>query len=370
MKIVILTGMFQIDHVNGTEVATYNIAKTLAKKGHDVHIIASGNRKFPREGREDNFYVHRVFYPRIPSLGVLYFWLKIPFYIKKIDPDIVHCQATQIGFPALLYKIFFKTPYIVWGRGSDIYFNWKFSQLMNKLVLDSADEVIALTEDMKKKTQEFYKKDIFVIPNGVNLENLIGLSKETARGRLKIGINEKIIIFVGRLSIEKGAMYLIKAMGIIKEKNPELRLLLVGYGSEEKKLMKLVKDMGLRHNVDFIGMKKNKEVFEYMAASDVFVLPSLYEGFPNALLEAMASGLPIVASKVRGIPEIIEESENGFLVEPKDSNGIAEKILYLFDNSELKKRICLNNKEKVKNYSWDFVADSLIKVYSKCLNKK
>jgi len=106
-----------------------------------------------------------------------------------------------------------------------------------------------------------------------------------------------------------------------------------------------------------------------MVASDIFVLPSLSESFGIVNIEAMASGLPIIATKVGGIPEIIKDGENGFLVEPKNPEQIAERILYLLSNNNIRRSISFNNKEKAKNYSWDLIVNKLIAVYSLCLNK-
>lgn len=370
MKIVILTVVFQTEHIGGTEIASYNIAKHLAKRGHEVHVIASGSRGLPKEAVEDNFYVHRVSYPKIRSLGILYFWLKTPFYIKKVNPDIIQCESTQMGLPAFLYKKFFKTPYIVWGQGSDIYLNWKFKKLIHKLVFDNADKVIGMSGDMKKKIQENYKKDVLVLPSGINLENFEGLSKETARSKLKIDLNEKIIIFVGLLHHDKGLKYLIRAFKTIKDKMPETRLILVGDGKDRQKLKRLVKKNNLEKQVNFTGDILNNKIPEYMIASDIFVLPSLSEGLGIVNLEAMASGLPIVATRVGGIPEIIEDGENGFLVEPKNSKQLAEKILCLLSNDELRKHIFLKNTEKAKSYSWDLVIEKLLKIYSFCLENR
>ena len=292
MKIVILTAVFHSEHIGGTEVVSYNIARDLAKKGNEIHVVASGNRELPQESTEENFYVHRISYPKVPFFGILCFWFKIPFYIRKIKPEIIHCQSTQMGIPCVLCKIFLKTPFAVWGQGSDIYLNWKFKKIIHKLVFGNADKVIALTEDMKKKIQESYKGEILIVPNGVDPENFNILSKEEARERLNINSSEKIVLFVGSLQAVKGLKYLI---------------------------------------------------------------------------EAFASGLPVVATRVGGIPEIIQEGENGYLVDAKNSEQIAAKISYLFSHGDAIKHISLQNIEKAKEYSWNLVGDKLLRIYSDCV---
>ena len=363
MRIAILVSGFPPKWLAGTEIATYNIAKYLARSGHEVHVITSLDEGLPKESMEKGFYVHRIFLRKIRFIGIMSFWIKIFWHLKKIKPDIVHVQSIGIGIPAFLSKKILKKPYIVWGRGSDIYLPDKFTKSISKLVLKNADAVIALTEDMKREIKKIYGRDIFVIPNGIDLNKFNNLSKETLRKRLEIKEDEKIITFVGTLRIVKGVKYLIKAMKIIKQKSPDTKMMLVGDGEEREELESLVEELGLKERVKFIGRVQNEEIPQYMVASDVFVLPSLSEGFPVTVLEAMASGVPMIATNVGGLPEIIKDGENGFLVEPKNPEEIAEKVLLLLEDDKLRERISRNNKKKAKGYSWDSAVEKLEEVY-------
>jgi len=369
MKIVILTSMFPPKWLGGVEIATQNIARYLAQAGHEVHVITSLDKELPKESQEDNFFVHRINYPKIKILGSLIFWLKIFFNIKKNKPDIVHCQRIQMGAPGLLFKKIYKKPYIVWCHGDDIYFPWKFKKIISRLVLNSAGAVIALTNDMRDRLGKSFKRNIFILPNGISPEKFKGFSKQAIRDKFKIRPDEKIIIFVGGLKSIKGVRYLIEAFKIINQKIPETRLFLVGDGSERHNLEDIVKKNRLQEKVNFLGKIINEKVSEYMAASDIFVLPSLFETFGIVNLEAMASGLPVVATRVYGIPEVIKDGENGFLVDPKSPEQLAEKILFLFKNDELREKISENNKEKAKKYSWENIVAKLEKIYSEVINE-
>ena len=121
--------------------------------------------------------------------------------------------------------------------------------------------------------------------------------------------------------------------------------------------------LDIERYITFIGEVSNEQVPKYMATSDIFVLPSLSEGFPNVCLEAMASGLPVIATKVGGLVEIIRDGQNGFLVNPETPREIAEKISLLLEDDELRERISSNNMEMVKDYSWQVVVRRLEKVY-------
>lgn len=363
--------MFPPKWLGGVEIATQNIARNLALLGNDVHIITSLDKGLKKESVENGFFLHRIFYFRIKFLGVIYFWLKCLFLLKKIKPQVAHSQTIQMALPCFLAKKLFNTPYIVYCHGSDVYLPWKFKKIISKLVLENAEVVVVLTESMKKEIElfGFNIRNISIISNGINLKEFDNLSKIDIRMELKIKENEKVIIFVGSLKVVKGIKYLIEAMNIIRKRGIEVKLLLIGDGEQKKELEILVEKLNLKENVDFIGRIDNKEIPKYMIASDILVLPSLSEGLPVVILEAMASGLPILATKVGGLHEIIENNENGFLVEPKNSEQIVEKILYLFSNDGIKKSIFFNNKEKAKNYSWDLVIEELVKVYELCKSK-
>ena len=363
MKIAITVPQFPPKRIGGTEIATYNIAKHLARRGHEVHVITSLDKGLPKESMDEGFYVHRIFWRKIRFLGVMSFWIKIFLCLKKIKPDIVHTQDIGIGIPGFLAKTFLKMPFVVYGQGSDVYLPSTFKNTISKLALKNAESVIALTEDMKSEMQKLCDRDILVIPNGIDLEKFKNLSRKDIRKRLKIKDNEKIIAFVGSLYPVKGLRYLIKAMKFMIEETKNVRLMFVGDGEESEELESLVEEFGLKERVKFIGRVQNEEIPQYMAASDVFVLPSLSEGFPNVVLEAMASGLPIVATKVGGLPEIIRDGENGFLVEPKNPKEIAEKVLLILEDDELRERMSRNNKDRVKEYTLESVVERLEHVY-------
>jgi len=363
MKISIFVKMFPPKRLGGTEIATFNIAKHLSKR-HEVHVFTTLDEGLPRESYIEGFYVHRVPWPNIRFLGGLLFLINITRLLKKIKPDIIHIQNIEFGKDIFLLNKILRKTYVIWARGSDI--NFLFIDKKNwllKLVLKEADAVISLTYDMKKKIMEVCNREIFVIPNGIDLNIFEGLSKDELRKKFGLNKTQKTILYAGTLRPVKGLTYLIEAVKIINDKNN--RLLLVGYGEEREHLENLVKKLKIENIVTFVGEVSNKEVFEYMTASDVLVLPSLSEGFPNVILEAMASGLPIIATKVGGVPEIINNEVNGFLIDPKNPQQICEKILLIFKDKKLREKISQNNKMEAKKYSWESVIDNLEKVYYK-----
>jgi glycosyltransferase involved in cell wall biosynthesis len=364
MNIAILVSGFPPKWLGGTEIATYNIAKYLTKIGHEVHVITLLDEGLPKKEIKEEFYIHRIkLHSKVPFISIIVYMKDVFACIKEIQPDVVHCQNLAVGWMAFIIKIFLKYPYVIYGRGSDIYTNYRFKNTILKLVIKNANAVVVLTKDMKKEVSKIHSREIFVIPNGISINNY----GENQSDDIYHSNNEKIILYVGTLRSIKGINYLIEAMKIISQNCLNTKLLLVGDGEERKSLENLVDELDLNQHITFVGRVSNEDVPKYMAASDVFVLPSLSEGFPNVILEAMASGLPIVTTKIRGLPEIVKDGINGFLVEPENPGEIAENVIYLLKNTEIAHTISENNKKDVEQYAWENVVKEIESTYLICV---
>jgi len=364
MKIAILVNLFPPKWLAGTEIATYTLADHLAWRGHEVHVITSHDAGLPELSQENGFCIHRIAWPKIRFIGTVIFWTRICLEIQTIKPDVFHAQSLSCGIPAVIAKKLLKAPCVVWGRGSDIYLPGRFTMMTSKLILQNADAVLALTEDMKQKMWEICDKDISVVSNGVDLERF-----KTSSGDQREG-NAKTIIFVGRLHPVKGVQYLIEAMAIVHQEMPDVKLVIVGDGVERSRLEELAERLNLNSCIQFAGQVPQESIPRLMHQADVFALSSLSESFGMVNLEAMASGLPIVATKVGGIPNIVEEGVNGYLVNAKNSEEIADRLLTLLQNDEIREKISANNREKAKLYTWDEITTKVEKEYQKAVARK
>jgi len=239
--------------------------------------------------------------------------------------------------------------------------------LVIKPALKNADVALAVAEDIKRQMQRICPRDILVLGNGVDMNKFEKLSRHAIRQKLTISDKEKILIFVGTLKPIKGLDYLIGAMAHIVKEEPQVLLWIIGEDTQQGQLQSLAQKMNLQQKIVFTGFVSPNEIPNYLVAADIFVLSSLGEGFPNVLLEAMAAGLPIVATKVGGVPEIVTDRENGFLVEPRNSPQLAEKILFLLQNEDVRKQFSANNIEKARSYNWANIVDTLEKV---CITAK
>jgi len=363
MKIAILVELFPPKWLAGTEIATYSLAANLAKHGHEVHIITSLDEGMPKYCFEKGFHTHRLERFNVRFVGTLIFWAQVLMTQQKINPDIIHIQSLSSALPGVISKILFKKPFVVWGRGSDVYLPDWFTKLTSKTIIKNADSVIALTNDMKQKIQAVYSRDIFVIPNGIDLEKYSSMSKNSKQ------VNGKTILFVGRLHPVKGVQYLIEAMAIIHQEMPDVKLIIVGEGIEREKLEALAKKLDLKECIQFAGQVPQEKIPLFMQQGDVFVLPSLSEGFPLVLLEAMACGLPIVATRVGGIPDILKDGINGYLVNTEKCDEISIKILILIKNEILWREISENNLLFVKKFYWGGVIERISEIYQQIIKK-
>lgn len=385
VKVSILLHFFLPKWTGGIELATSYLAKQLQATGNEVHILTSREPGMPTEENREGVIVHRLYWPKLPMLGNALFQLNLFLAVKKIDPEIIHCQNLLMSTCGILTKTILKKPYIVVGHGSDVYLARNLNRVTSfflrkilKTTIRNANAVVALTDHMKQQIQEDYGRSSIVIPDGVDLKKFsLAVTKQTARTKLQLNPDEKIIVFVGHLRAIKGIEYLIRALEAIKSREPLIRLLIIGgpvagglEPDEPDRLNGLVRKLGLVQSVTFVGSIPNDRVPEYLAASDIFVLPSLSEGFGIVLLEAMAAALPIVATNVTGIPSIIREGVNALLVEPRNAAQIADKVTILLNDPELRHRMSENNRLMVQKYAWARVAKDLEQIYLSCIKSQ
>jgi len=189
-------------------------------------------------------------------------------------------------------------------------------------------------------------KKISTIHYGVDLSRF-RKSGKTIRKELGLSDHDLIISVVGHLSDVKGHTYLLKASPSLIRKNPRIQLVFAGDGPEKASLEKEAKSLGIREHVHFLGVRS--DVPDILRSSDIFVLPSIYEGLPNVVLEAMASGLPVVASGVGGIPEAVENGKTGFLFPAGDSLRLKQALSPLIQDKKLRQKMGEAGRRRVEN---------------------
>lgn len=256
------------------------------------------------------------------------------------------------GFLAVISKPITKSKVVVTVHGGDVFsVNGRIMSSIKRFTLKKADAVVVNSSATKKRCKEIFDgRDYPVIPMGVDIERFMLKKPHRKRRKFKV-------IFIGRLSEEKGVIYLLKAAKLLQKKK-DIEFSIVGSGPLSDSLKQFVIDSGLSEKVRFYGWISHEDLPALMHESDVLVGPSVtdqygaQEAFGLVFVEAAAAGLPVIASRVGGIEDIIIEGETGYLVDQKDYEGISDKILLLMDNSVLRKRMGKNAQSHSVNYSW------------------
>jgi glycosyltransferase involved in cell wall biosynthesis len=243
--------------------------------------------------------------------------------IKAVKPEIVHSWLWYSNFlcgVSRRFGLWRKIPFIASQRGD---YHARYSKfrlwLTEKLIYNTADCLLTNSEPIERHLHQLYpNKKIFSIPN------LLELPTEEWNQEPKAITEKKLIVSVGRFAPEKGHRYLIEALSLLNCKDVQWRCTFLGEGELESELRALTTKHHLSDKVMFPGFCE--DVFSVLLKADVFVLPSLHEGSPNALIEAMGIGMPCIASNVGGIRDLLENEKNGIRIPSQDSAALAEAL--------------------------------------------
>jgi glycosyltransferase involved in cell wall biosynthesis len=276
---------------------------------------------------------------------------------------IVHSHGPRAGFFAALETPASVTKFYTEHRWDGDYHLTNFinefvQKQMLKFVCDKADQILAVSSSVKDfliKKLSVTENKIIILSNGIEIEKNTGTKrKRPVDGTFVIGT-------IGTLNIQKGQKYLLEAMPSVLKKYPLLQLEIIGAGEEEKNLKLKAKNLNIEKNVLFLG--KQKDVYKYLNNWDLFVLPSVAETFGIVLLEAMQAGVPVVASNVGGVVDIIKNKENGILVKSKNSKLLAKAIIDLLDEPNLADKLRGNAFLTLKKLEWSSVIKELENIY-------
>jgi glycosyltransferase involved in cell wall biosynthesis len=319
----------------------YNfLTDALCEISHHVHKVPVANK--PKEQGRD--------YLRIPRCCRL-----IHAFLKEGAFDLVHTHGYFADIVATPSSKLFGIPHLSTCHGfiSDGG-KLSFYNMINRLVLRFSDKIIAVSNDIQRDLVKsgIRMSKIVVIKNAAEAVNQDTLKqiREKNRRLLSVSNDEFVIGYVGRLSKEKGVEYLVEATALLHEKGIKVITIIIGDGPEKHSLEDLAKSSNTQDSIIFLGFEKQPE--KWLPTMDAFVLPSLSEGTPMALLEAMSHGLPVIASAVGGIPDIIESMRNGILVPAGQAQKIANSLSILQGNAALRQIIGTAGQQTVQsNYN-------------------
>jgi len=298
-----------------------------------------------------------------------YDFYAIMHIIKAIKDNKVSLLCTHHYKATILGKIAASRtgiPIIAYSRGyTREDFKVALYEWIERIFLKKVDGIICVSHGQLKKLEELGVKNPnkWVVHNAIQVRgNKKGVSE--SRGKCK---NDKIVVTTaGRMSPEKGHYYLIKAIGLIKDYCNNVVFNFCGDGVLRSKLIKMAEKMGVSGICSFPGFCKNMS--NIYQKSDIFVLPSLSEGLPNVILEAFSFAIPVVATNVGGVPEIVEDRINGLLIPPKNPEALADAILTLINNEEERIKMGLAGKEKMKKeFNFERQLRKTVRIYERFL---
>lgn len=354
--------------------ASANIARFLTILGHEVTVLTSRFKDLPHQEQKDNLVVIRIpalrrRQDRTSALELIIFMISASFWtlrliVRRDDSRSIHhlrpdATLAFFGVPAgavaLFLKVIHKIPYVISLRGGDVpgfrpYDFGTYHKLITpvlRIIWANASAIVANSNGLRDLALKFYSRfEIPIIPNGVDLE----LYKTDA------GDNSSPCLFsVGRLVYQKGLDLAMYALSGLKELDWEWRI--AGDGPQMDLLKLLAVKLGIHDRVQFLGWQSREQLVVQYRWSNLFIFPSRQEGMPNAVLEAMASGLPVIASRIAGSEELVVDGETGILVPNEDVISLRSALRKLLGDASLRQKMGIAARRRVEgHYRWEDVA--------------
>lgn len=389
MKICLVNALFH-PFSGGVEKHMYELSRELVKQGVDVTIITARIEGTPEYEEIDGVKVHRVpcMEIKVPGLYPPPMIVSPVFYgyLKRLDRqynfDVIHLQNRFfVDFDmASIYSKLHGKPFMMTIHNArpvgislpitilGSLYDW----LIGRWPFAMADRIIAVSEWVKYDIAKYMinKDKIIPVHNGINVNSFTPQGRTNVRNKYGIG-NKPMLLFVGRVITQKGLDYLIDAMPLILEKHPDTKLLLIGRGNLLDHLKGKVKDMKLEDSVLFSGYISEEMLIEAYGTCDLFVLPSVWEVLPIAILEAMSSGRPVVCTNAGGNRELVRDGKNGYVVPMRNPEALAGRVNELLSSPETMKQMgAMSRKMAEEEFDWKLIAAKTKKVYEDLIAEK
>lgn len=370
-----------VTHVSGfVPQFEMNNVRILQGLGYEVHYASNYNT--PSYGIDNS---------RLDGTGIIRHqidFVRSPFSIKAnkkaytqlrqlmldISFDLVHCHTPMGGALArMAAKATNTRPVIYTVHGFHFFkgaplLNWMIYYPAERFLSRFTDLLVTINQEDYHRAQSFHAGKVEYIPGvGIDYNGINELNIDIAKKREELGIpkNHTVILSVGELIKRKNYETGLKAFA--KAKLPDCTYLICGHGVLDEHLRRLATELGIADKVIFAGYRK--DIIDIMKCADLFLFPSYQEGLPAALMEAMACGLPVVCSKIRGNTDLIKQDKGGYLYHPKDSTGFAQGLIKLVKNPELRSYMRDYNREAVQRFSKEHVIELMSNNYQTILEK-
>jgi len=359
----------------GAPMHVIRLAEADIKRGHTVGVVSAPEPRLLSELKRigaqtfSNPYFVR---PVQPCKDVRALWLVFQV-IRKFKPDLVSAHSTKAGYAARFACAILRKPVIFTAHGwafTEGRSAWKrrFLALAERLAGRVTAKTICVSNhdrDLALKFKVMPPGKLLVIHNGVDPAPFLNATGACVRQEFGLG-ETPVLTMVGRLAPPKDPLVLLEASQLLRG---EFKLLIIGDGELRSAAENFIRKSRLNHTVILAG--ERKDIPEILAASDIFVLPSRWEGLPYTIIEAMMAGLPVVATSVGGVPELVDDWKTGVLVPPENPEALAETLQKLLDDPDLCKRMGQAGRKKaLREFTLDRMLAETQRVYEEVLKSR
>ncbi len=360
-------------HVNtertwrGGEQQTLYLCRGLAERGHLVHLAAQPGSPMAARAREAGIATFEI---RMRSEGDVAAIRRLALLMRRHKYDVVHSHTSHAHFIVWFAAYFGGRPRRIVSRRVDFsIYKHRFS--LSKLkYIHGADRYITVSGAVRQVLigDKVPPERIRVVHSGIDTGRFPNIKENPLKAAFGIRNGAPVVGNIAHMVDHKGQKYLIDAIPLILEKRPDARFFIVGDGPLMKRLSRRAQSLGLEGRLFLPGFKSN--VAAFLDMFNVFVMPSVMEGLGTSVLDALACGKPVVATRTGGIPEMIEHGRTGLLVQPRDPGELANGVLDLICNPAKAARLGREGKKAVeKQFSVDAVIDKTLDVYYETLGK-
>lgn len=357
MKVLQIIPMFKLA---GAETMCENLCKALRNQGCDVVAVSLYTEHTPITDRLENAGIKVVYLGKKKGFDFSTF-VKLYQLMKKERPEVVHTHiyAARYALPVATFCGIPKKIHTVHNIAQQE--QAKAGKIVNKFMFKHCGVVpVALSEEVKKTVEEVYElpaEKIPVIFNGVDLSNCKVKEDYTKKDEFKI-------VHIGRFMDVKNHVMILKTFALFAKQHTDAKLQLIGDGELRKDMVQLAQELGVENSVEFAGLQSN--VYPWLHDADIFILPSKFEGMPMTLIEAMGTGLPIIASAVGGVPDMLTDRNDALLITP-EVESLYREMEYLYTDEKERMHLGINARKRSKNFSDVEMARKYIGVYKEWL---
>lgn len=391
MKICMLTTGFPRFEGDLFGSFVFELAKKLTELGTQVLVVAPHQRGLPKREVMDGIEVRRFSYmlplawQRVAYGGgiptnIRRSWLarlQVPLFLLAFwwaarrasrSCQLIHCHWTYSGLVAH-WASRRRRPLVLSVRGSDIHLlENRLLRWLNRWIYQRMDRIVGVSSDIAAKLIDagVEESKVQVVYNGVDSRFRPG-DKEATRRQLGLSAEAFIVLFIGLLVPVKGIDVLLEALGAIKDE--ALQAVLVGDGPLKEEIEQEIATQRLAPRVFLVGRQPTLDIPLWLNAADVLVLPSRSEGRPNVVLEAQACGVPVIATRVGGTPELIKHGETGLLIDSEDAGALAEHLVHLMRDATYRQQLALQGQRAIADseLTWEASARRMLALYDETL---